>query len=106
MLSPCSVELLALLKWRSCPETLLVTLNGIEHVSGNEIFKFLQDTLDCLFQILTEHEGKYKKELFNVLVRVNRVLEKLSFNLSILSLQDTHSGIFERREVSALPSRV
>ena len=61
--------MLALLKWRSQPLVKLPLILGkVVDVDGGEIVKFLQDTLDCLFDILTENTSKYGEPVFDVLV--------------------------------------
>jgi hypothetical protein len=64
------IELLSLLKWKVEPEKLNATLDNLVVVPGSEIFKFLQDTLDCLFQILTENADRYRTRVFNVLIYI------------------------------------
>ena len=64
----CVVELLHLLKWRQRPRELSVVLRNLIHVGGEEVVKFLQDTLDCLFDILNEDNQKYGELVFDALV--------------------------------------
>ena len=62
--------MLALLKWRSVSSfTLPLTLGRVLSIDGEEIVKFLQDTLDCLFGILDQDSEKYGIAVFNALVR-------------------------------------
>jgi len=46
------VDLLGLLKWRANPATVPTHLENLTKVDGEEVVKFLQDTLDVLFDIL------------------------------------------------------
>ena len=64
-----SVEILMLLKWRKKEENLGVVLTNLSHISGEEVVKFLQDTLDCLFEILNTNSDIYGEKVFDVLVR-------------------------------------
>ena len=52
-----SVDLLSLLRWKSNPEGIFDTLNGLERVDGAETVKFLQDVLDALFSMFSTEEG-------------------------------------------------
>ena len=63
------VEILMLLKWRQKEHNLGVVLTNLSHISGEEVVKFLQDTLDCLFEILNTNSEMYGKKVFDVLVR-------------------------------------
>ena len=61
--------MLALLKWRSMASVQLPLILGkVVNVDGGEIVKFLQDTLDCLFDILTQNTSKYGEPVFDALV--------------------------------------
>ena len=57
-----------LLKWKMKKHDLTVTLTNITHVDGEEVVKFLQDTLDCLFEILNTTSELYQEPVFNALV--------------------------------------
>ncbi len=58
-----------LLKWRQKQHDLGVVLTNLMCVDGEEVVKFLQDTLDCLFDILNTNQEIYGEKVFNVLVR-------------------------------------
>ena len=58
-----------LLKWKMKQHDLTVTLTNITHVDGEEVVKFLQDTLDCLFEILNTTSERYQEPVFTALVR-------------------------------------
>ncbi len=58
-----------LLKWRQKERDLNVVLTNMQHISGEEVVKFLQDTLDCLFDILATNQEEYGEKIFEVLVR-------------------------------------
>uniref|UniRef100_A0A1A8G425 Dedicator of cytokinesis 5 n=1 Tax=Nothobranchius korthausae TaxID=1143690 RepID=A0A1A8G425_9TELE len=64
-----NVDLLGLLNWRSNPEDLQQILQRLMEVEGGEIVKFLQDTLDALFNIMMETSEKdtYDTLVFNAL---------------------------------------
>ncbi|KAM9312793.1 dedicator of cytokinesis protein 5 [Gastrophryne carolinensis] len=49
-----NVDLLGLLNWRSNPRPVSQALRKLMEVDGGEIMKFLQDTLDALFNIMME----------------------------------------------------
>ena len=57
-----------LLKWRQKEQNLGVVLTNLSHISGEEVVKFLQDTLDCLFEILNTSSDMYGDKVFDVLV--------------------------------------
>jgi len=59
-----------LLKWRQRERDLGVVLTNMQHISGEEVVKFLQDTLDCLFDILNTNQEVFGENIFEVLVRV------------------------------------
>lgn len=65
-----SVELLLLLKWRLGKRDLKVVLTNVMCIRGEEVVKFLQDTLDCLFDILSTDSNKYGELVFDALVRI------------------------------------
>ncbi|XP_043912113.1 dedicator of cytokinesis protein 1 [Protopterus annectens] len=50
-----NVDLLGLLKWRSNTSMLQQNLKQLMKVDGEEVVKFLQDTLDALFNIMMEN---------------------------------------------------
>uniref|UniRef100_A0A8C4X026 Dedicator of cytokinesis 1 n=1 Tax=Eptatretus burgeri TaxID=7764 RepID=A0A8C4X026_EPTBU len=60
-----NVQLLGLLKWRSNPSMLRENLKQLMKVNGEEVVKFLQDTLDALFNIMMENS---ESELYDNLV--------------------------------------
>ncbi|CAG2106061.1 unnamed protein product, partial [Medioppia subpectinata] len=49
-----NIDLLGLLKWKLNPENLKFNLLALMKVDGEEVVKFLQDTLDALFDILMQ----------------------------------------------------
>ncbi|XP_062909750.1 dedicator of cytokinesis protein 2-like [Mobula hypostoma] len=67
-----NVGLLGLLKWRMKPELLQENLEKLKIVDGEEIVKFLQDTLDALFNIMMEHShtDKYDILVFDALIYI------------------------------------
>ncbi|XP_070790171.1 dedicator of cytokinesis protein 2 [Pituophis catenifer annectens] len=67
-----NVGLLGLLKWRMKPELLKENLEKLKIVDGEEIVKFLQDTLDALFNIMMEHSHSdaYDILVFDALIYV------------------------------------
>ncbi|KAM3835092.1 dedicator of cytokinesis protein 1 isoform 2-T2 [Vipera latastei] len=60
-----NVDLLGLLKWRSNTNILQQNLKQLMKVDGGEVVKFLQDTLDALFNIMMENS---ESETFDTLV--------------------------------------
>ncbi|XP_077114499.1 dedicator of cytokinesis protein 1 [Ranitomeya variabilis] len=60
-----NVDLLGLLKWRSNTNLLQQNLQQLMIVDGGEVVKFLQDTLDALFNIIMENS---ESETFDILV--------------------------------------
>ncbi|XP_026560740.1 dedicator of cytokinesis protein 1 isoform X3 [Pseudonaja textilis] len=60
-----NVDLLGLLKWRSNTNILQQNLRQLMKVDGGEVVKFLQDTLDALFNIMMENS---ESETFDTLV--------------------------------------
>ncbi|KAM6130112.1 dedicator of cytokinesis protein 1 isoform 8-T8 [Phoenicopterus ruber ruber] len=60
-----NVDLLGLLKWRSNTNLLQQNLKQLMKVDGGEVVKFLQDTLDALFNIMMENS---ESETFDTLV--------------------------------------
>ena len=73
----CVVDMLSLLKWRDRSRDLSLILYKLKEV-GEETVKFLQDTLDSLFNILTEHSDPYAEIVISALV-----INCLSFCLSV-----------------------
>ncbi|KAL8211802.1 UNVERIFIED_CONTAM: Dedicator of cytokinesis protein 2 [Gekko kuhli] len=67
-----NVDLLGLLKWRMKPELLQENLEKLKLVDGEEIVKFLQDTLDALFNIMMEHShsDSYDILVFDALIYI------------------------------------
>ncbi|XP_075065915.1 dedicator of cytokinesis protein 2 isoform X2 [Mixophyes fleayi] len=67
-----NVGLLGLLKWRMKPELLQENLEKLKIVDGEEVVKFLQDTLDALFNIMMEHShsNKYDILVFDALIYI------------------------------------
>ncbi|KAF8795296.1 Dedicator of cytokinesis protein 1 like protein [Argiope bruennichi] len=77
-----NVDLLGLLKWWSNPENLKNNLLSLMKVDGEEIVKFLQDTLDALFNILMQNSDS---ELYD-----NLVFEALIFIIGLVSDRKYH----------------
>ncbi|GAB0196117.1 dedicator of cytokinesis protein 2 [Grus japonensis] len=71
--------LLGLLKWRMKPELLQENLEKLKIVDGEEVVKFLQDTLDALFNIMMEHShsNEYDILVFDALMDTDKQDEKL-----------------------------
>ncbi|XP_029573048.1 dedicator of cytokinesis protein 5 isoform X1 [Salmo trutta] len=76
-----NVDLLGLLNWRSNPEQLEQNLQRLMEVEGGEIVKFLQDTLDALFNIMMETSEKdtYDNLVFNALVFIITLIGDIKF---------------------------
>ncbi|XP_054707947.1 dedicator of cytokinesis protein 1-like [Uloborus diversus] len=77
-----NVDLLGLLKWWSNPENLKSNLISLMKVDGEEVVKFLQDTLDALFNILMQNSDS---ELYD-----NLVFEALVFIIGLISDRKYH----------------
>nr|XP_033783137.1 dedicator of cytokinesis protein 2 isoform X1 [Geotrypetes seraphini] len=67
-----NVGLLGLLKWKMKPELLQENLEKLKIVDGEEVVKFLQDTLDALFNIMMEHShsDQYDILVFDALIYI------------------------------------
>ncbi|XP_063138876.1 dedicator of cytokinesis protein 2-like [Rattus norvegicus] len=67
-----NVGLLGLLKWRMRPQLLQENLEKLKIVDGEEVVKFLQDTLDALFNIMMEHaqNNEYDILVFDALIYI------------------------------------
>uniref|UniRef100_A0A3Q1IG54 Dedicator of cytokinesis 2 n=1 Tax=Anabas testudineus TaxID=64144 RepID=A0A3Q1IG54_ANATE len=67
-----NVGLLGLLKWRTRPELLRENLEKLKIIDGEEVVKFLQDTLDALFNIMMEHSqtDNYDILVFDALIYI------------------------------------
>ncbi|XP_029020268.1 dedicator of cytokinesis protein 2-like [Betta splendens] len=67
-----NVGLLGLLKWRTRPELLRDNLEKLKIIDGEEVVKFLQDTLDALFNIMMEHSqtDDYDILVFDALIHI------------------------------------
>ncbi|XP_071827704.1 dedicator of cytokinesis protein 1-like isoform X3 [Apostichopus japonicus] len=65
-----NVDLLGLLKWRSDQDHIRESLESLMKVDGEEVVKFLQDTLDALCGIMAENPQSeaYDEPVFNALV--------------------------------------
>ncbi|XP_035022026.1 dedicator of cytokinesis protein 5 isoform X1 [Hippoglossus stenolepis] len=76
-----NVDLLGLLNWRSNPGDLDQILQRMMEVEGGEIVKFLQDTLDALFNIMMETSEKdtYDTLVFNALVFIITLIGDIKF---------------------------
>uniref|UniRef100_A0A8D1G668 Dedicator of cytokinesis 5 n=1 Tax=Sus scrofa TaxID=9823 RepID=A0A8D1G668_PIG len=67
-----NVDLLGLLNWRSNSQNIKHNLKKLMEVDGGEIVKFLQDTLDALFNIMMEMSDNetYDFLVFDALVSI------------------------------------
>uniref|UniRef100_A0A096MDE6 Dedicator of cytokinesis 5 n=1 Tax=Poecilia formosa TaxID=48698 RepID=A0A096MDE6_POEFO len=75
------VDLLGLLNWRSNSQDLDQILQRLMEVEGGEIVKFLQDTLDALFNIMMETSEKdtYDTLVFDALVFIITLIGDIKF---------------------------
>uniref|UniRef100_A0A663FCL1 Dedicator of cytokinesis 2 n=1 Tax=Aquila chrysaetos chrysaetos TaxID=223781 RepID=A0A663FCL1_AQUCH len=80
-----NVGLLGLLKWRMKPELLQENLEKLKIVDGEEVVKFLQDTLDALFNIMMEHShsNEYDILVFDALIYIIGLIADLCSLLSL-----------------------
>ncbi|XP_054906818.1 dedicator of cytokinesis protein 5 [Poeciliopsis prolifica] len=76
-----NVDLLGLLNWRSNSQDLDQILQRLMEVEGGEIVKFLQDTLDALFNIMMETSEKetYDSLVFDALVFIITLIGDIKF---------------------------
>ncbi|XP_005210349.1 dedicator of cytokinesis protein 5 isoform X1 [Bos taurus] len=76
-----NVDLLGLLNWRSSPQNIKHNLKKLMEVDGGEIVKFLQDTLDALFNIMMEMSGDetYDFLVFDALVFIISLIGDIKF---------------------------
>ncbi|XP_033948316.1 dedicator of cytokinesis protein 2 [Pseudochaenichthys georgianus] len=76
-----NVGLLGLLKWRSRPELLKENLEKLKMIDGEEVVKFLQDTLDALFSIMMEHSqtDDYDILVFDALIYIIALIADRKF---------------------------
>uniref|UniRef100_A0A4W3HBJ3 Dedicator of cytokinesis TPR repeats region domain-containing protein n=1 Tax=Callorhinchus milii TaxID=7868 RepID=A0A4W3HBJ3_CALMI len=72
-----NVDLLGLLNWRSSHQSIEHNLRKLMEVEGSEIVKFLQDTLDALFNIMME---TCESDVYDFLVFDALVSESLSLH--------------------------
>nr|XP_058927691.1 dedicator of cytokinesis protein 5 isoform X2 [Kogia breviceps] len=76
-----NVDLLGLLNWRSNPQNIKHNLKKLMEVDGGEIVKFLQDTLDALFNIMMEmsDDETYDFLVFDALVFIISLIGDIKF---------------------------
>ncbi|KAM8848515.1 dedicator of cytokinesis 2 [Synchiropus picturatus] len=76
-----NVGLLGLLKWRTRPEILKENLEKLKIIDGEEVVKFLQDTLDALFNIMMEHSqtDDYDILVFDALIYIISLIADRKF---------------------------
>ncbi|XP_043392159.1 dedicator of cytokinesis protein 5 isoform X2 [Chelonia mydas] len=76
-----NVDLLGLLNWRSNSQHIAHNLKKLMDVEGGEIVKFLQDTLDALFNIMMEMSDNetYDFLVFNALVFIISLIGDIKF---------------------------
>ncbi|OXB74830.1 UNVERIFIED_CONTAM: hypothetical protein H355_000090 [Colinus virginianus] len=75
------VDLLGLLNWRSNSQNIAHNLRKLMEVEGGEIVKFLQDTLDALFNIMMEmsENETYDFLVFDALVFIISLIGDIKF---------------------------
>uniref|UniRef100_A0A672NCH1 Dedicator of cytokinesis 2 n=1 Tax=Sinocyclocheilus grahami TaxID=75366 RepID=A0A672NCH1_SINGR len=100
-----SVGLLGLLKWRTRPEMLKQNLQELKLIDGEEVVKFLQDTLDALFNIMMEHSqtDDYDILVFDALFKLFRELHTQTLSRSVccrkqMSVLKTYLDVSSRGE--------
>ncbi|KAM6150034.1 dedicator of cytokinesis protein 5 [Erethizon dorsatum] len=76
-----NVDLLGLLNWRSNSQNIKHNLKKLMEVEGGEIVKFLQDTLDALFNIMMEMSDSetYDFLVFDALVFIISLIGDIKF---------------------------
>ncbi|XP_071068039.1 dedicator of cytokinesis protein 5 isoform X2 [Dasypus novemcinctus] len=76
-----NVDLLGLLNWRSNTQNIKHNLKKLMEVDGGEIVKFLQDTLDALFNIMMEmsDDETYDFLVFDALVFIISLIGDIKF---------------------------
>ncbi|XP_067879106.1 dedicator of cytokinesis protein 5 isoform X2 [Heterodontus francisci] len=76
-----NVDLLGLLNWRSSQQSIEQNLRRLMEVDGSEIVKFLQDTLDALFNIMmeTSESETYDFLVFDALVFIISLIGDIKF---------------------------
>ncbi|XP_031525303.1 dedicator of cytokinesis protein 5 isoform X6 [Papio anubis] len=76
-----NVDLLGLLNWRSNSQNIKHNLKKLMEVDGGEIVKFLQDTLDALFNIMMEMSDSetYDFLVFDALVFIISLIGDIKF---------------------------
>ncbi|XP_058526020.1 dedicator of cytokinesis protein 5 [Ochotona princeps] len=76
-----NVDLLGLLNWRSNSQNIKHNLRKLMEVDGGEIVKFLQDTLDALFNIMMEMSDNetYDFLVFDALVFIISLIGDIKF---------------------------
>uniref|UniRef100_G3U713 Dedicator of cytokinesis 5 n=1 Tax=Loxodonta africana TaxID=9785 RepID=G3U713_LOXAF len=76
-----NVDLLGLLNWRSNSQNIEHNLKKLMEVDGGEIVKFLQDTLDALFNIMMEmsENETYDSLVFDALVFIISLIGDIKF---------------------------
>uniref|UniRef100_A0A8C8SEJ3 Dedicator of cytokinesis 5 n=1 Tax=Pelusios castaneus TaxID=367368 RepID=A0A8C8SEJ3_9SAUR len=76
-----NVDLLGLLNWRSNSQNIAHNLKKLMDVEGGEIVKFLQDTLDALFNIMMEMSENeiYDFLVFDALVFIISLIGDIKF---------------------------
>jgi dedicator of cytokinesis protein 3 len=73
-----SVDLLALLRWKSHPEKIQDSLQRVLRLGDEELVKFLQDVLDALFALFSTEDGNstaHSGLVFHVLVSIFNLLD-------------------------------